>query len=126
MMNRTARPNPVRPAMPEASGTGARTLRALCGLGLLSGLAACADSGQKPTMPATEEAQIYRSHARGHYAEPGPPGDPWRLRTETAVTEEAALSAHTGDTLAVTSDKKRNTENTEKTQRYTESALKTV
>lgn len=52
--------------------------RTLCGLGLLGSLAACADSGQKPTMPATDEAQLYRAHARGHYAEPGPPGDPWR------------------------------------------------
>ncbi len=46
---------------------------------LLSLLAACA--GHAPIansgLTASQEAAVYKSHARASYAPPGPPGDPW-------------------------------------------------
>ncbi len=52
-----------------------RTARMLMAVSGLGGLAACA--GQQPTIPATEEAAQYRSHAQNYYHPPGPSWDPW-------------------------------------------------
>ena len=49
--------------------------RAIGSLILLALLAACASQG--PRTGATQEAARYAAHARGNYAPPGPPGDPW-------------------------------------------------
>lgn len=49
--------------------------RAIGCLGLLALLAAC--SGGGPRNSASLEAARYAAHARGNYAPPGPPGDPW-------------------------------------------------
>jgi hypothetical protein len=49
--------------------------RAICCVALLGLLAACASQG--PGTSATQEAARYVAHARGNYAPPGPPGDPW-------------------------------------------------
>ncbi|WP_230975684.1 transglycosylase SLT domain-containing protein [Acetobacter garciniae] len=48
-------------------------------LGMLASLAACANGpgGDNVSMPVEEEAAYYRAHARGYYAPPGPPSDPW-------------------------------------------------
>src|SRR5271166_6444470 len=52
--------------------TAARAIGCIALVGLL---AACA--GQGPHTSATQEAARYAAHARGNYAPPGPPGDPW-------------------------------------------------
>ncbi len=56
-----------------------RIARAVASLGLLGLLAACA--GHTPMansgLTASQEAAVYKSHARANYAPPGPPGDPW-------------------------------------------------
>ena len=48
-------------------------------LSLLSLLAACAGTPQYANsgLTATQEAAVYKSHAKGNYAPPGPPTDPW-------------------------------------------------
>ena len=50
-------------------------IRAIGCIALLGLLAAC--SSQGPGTSATQEAARYAAHARGNYAPPGPPGDPW-------------------------------------------------
>ncbi|WP_422920860.1 lytic transglycosylase domain-containing protein [Rhizosaccharibacter radicis] len=53
-------------------------MRAAAGIALMSLLAACAGNSQNgPAIPVAQEAAQYRAHARGHYAPPGPPDDPW-------------------------------------------------
>ena len=53
--------------------------RALASLSLMSLLAACA--GHAPIansgLTASQEAAVYKSHAKANYAPPGPPSDPW-------------------------------------------------
>jgi hypothetical protein len=49
--------------------------RAIACFGLLALLAAC--SGGGPRTSASVEAARYAAQARGNYAPPGPPGDPW-------------------------------------------------
>jgi hypothetical protein len=49
--------------------------RAVACFGLLALLAAC--SGGGPHNSASSEAARYAAHARGNYAPPGPPSDPW-------------------------------------------------
>ncbi len=54
-------------------------IRGAVSLSLMSLLAACA--GHTPVansgMTATQEAAVYKSHAKNNYAPPGPPTDPW-------------------------------------------------
>jgi hypothetical protein len=54
-------------------------VRSVASVSVLSILAACA--GHTPTvtsgLTATQEAAVYRSHAKANYAPPGPPTDPW-------------------------------------------------
>lgn len=57
------------------SRPGVAALRWWSGFGALALLSACASHA--PQMSATQEAQVYESHARNNYAPPGPPGDPW-------------------------------------------------
>jgi hypothetical protein len=54
-------------------------LRAAVPLSVLTLLAACASHPPTPYagLTATQEAAIYRSHAKANYAPPGPPTDPW-------------------------------------------------
>jgi hypothetical protein len=54
-------------------------LRSIASLSVLSILAACAGHPQAVTsgMTATQEAAVYRSHAKANYLPPGPPTDPW-------------------------------------------------
>lgn len=47
----------------------------MAALSAMGALAACA--GQAPSIPATEEAAQYRSHAHNYYHPPGPSWDPW-------------------------------------------------
>jgi hypothetical protein len=59
--------------MPRSSPlAGTRAIGCLVLLGLL---AACASQG--PGTGASQEAARYAARARGNYAPPGPPGDPW-------------------------------------------------
>ena len=51
----------------------ASLLRAFGCLAVLAMLAACAGQSQDPV----QEAGQYKKHARGNYAPPGPPSDPW-------------------------------------------------
>ena len=50
--------------------------RAIACFGLLALLAACSGGGGPRTSGSVEAAR-YAAHARGNYAPPGPPGDPW-------------------------------------------------
>jgi len=58
------------------------TCRSLAGIlssvSLLTLLAACAGTPDRPDIPVAQEAAVYRSHARTYYAPPGPADDPWR------------------------------------------------
>ncbi len=49
--------------------------RAIACLGLLALLAACSGGGSRTS--SSVEAARYAAQARGNYAPPGPPGDPW-------------------------------------------------
>ena len=49
----------------------------LSSIGLLSMLAACAGTPDRPDIPVAQEAAQYRAHARSYYAPPGPADDPW-------------------------------------------------
>jgi cell division protein FtsN len=60
-------------ARPHPSPLGSR-LRTLAGLAALALLSACSGGQQ---ISATDEAARYAAHARGNYAPPGPPSDPW-------------------------------------------------
>jgi hypothetical protein len=54
-------------------------LRSVASLSVLSILAACAGHAPPATsaLTASQEAAVYRSHAKANYAPPGPPTDPW-------------------------------------------------
>ncbi|WP_419731197.1 transglycosylase SLT domain-containing protein [Lichenicola sp.] len=49
----------------------------LSSVSLMTLLAACAGTPNRPDIPVAQEAAQYRSHARSFYAPPGPPDDPW-------------------------------------------------
>jgi hypothetical protein len=54
-------------------------LRAAASLSVITMLAACAGHTPAPYagLTATQEAAVYRAHAKNTYAPPGPPADPW-------------------------------------------------
>jgi hypothetical protein len=66
-------------AQPALAETVKLILRSVASVSVLSLLAACA--GHAPIansgLTATQEAAVYRSHAKANYAPPGPPNDPW-------------------------------------------------
>ncbi|WP_171836111.1 lytic transglycosylase domain-containing protein [Lichenicola cladoniae] len=70
--------NPGEPIRPVV----AVSVRSLAGIlssaSLLTLLAACAGTPNRPDIPVAQEAAVYRSHARTYYAPPGPADDPWR------------------------------------------------
>ena len=72
-----AGPNGIH--MAERHGKAGWIARAGASLSLIGLLAACA--GHTPMansgLTATQEAAVYKSHARANYAPPGPPNDPW-------------------------------------------------
>jgi hypothetical protein len=71
--------------MPALSGLGVsagRVVRAGACLAALGGLAGCGGTVNHPitavsTLPPTQEAALYKAHAKPRYAPPGPPDDPW-------------------------------------------------
>lgn len=58
------------------------SLRAAGCAAVLALLSACASQG--PTVSATQQAAVYKAHARGNYVPPGPPNDPWGPYIEEA------------------------------------------
>jgi hypothetical protein len=66
-------------AQPAVASKVKLLLRGAASLSVLSILAACA--GNPPNtnagLTASQEAAVYRSHAKANYAPPGPPTDPW-------------------------------------------------
>jgi soluble lytic murein transglycosylase-like protein len=66
----------VMPSCPRSKpGFLALQLRIIVSVSILAWVAACAHNG--PRLSATQEAAQYQSRARGNYAPPGPPSDPW-------------------------------------------------
>jgi hypothetical protein len=66
---------PLGPSLPQARCSLPVTARIVICLATLAALAAC--SGPRPAQNPQIEAAEYKSHARGNYTPPGPPGDPW-------------------------------------------------
>ncbi|MGI4744679.1 MAG: transglycosylase SLT domain-containing protein [Janthinobacterium lividum] len=67
--------DPIRSAVAVACRSVAGILSSVS---LLTLLAACAGTPDRPDIPVAQEAAVYRSHARTYYAPPGPADDPWR------------------------------------------------
>ena len=65
---------PPAPSSPVLRA-GARRLRCGIGLAMITLLAACA--GHHSHLSASQQAIEYKDNARGNYAPPGPPDDPW-------------------------------------------------